>query len=175
MVDKWVEVNIHLNNYTRTNEAIADVVNNLVQEFKSSNLIKSWHFFREPQIRLRFFGEEKKIEEVKRTIDTRLQSLESSRGDLYSRHVFGSPGVPGVEYPGESGFWGDDWSLVMRLWEETSEFALALISRGAHKPLEIHGERHVHLLLNQLGLDHSYIDTNVEIVIQYVRQKGPDE
>ena len=175
MADKWVEVNIHLNNYTRANEAIADVVKNLVEKFKSGNLIKSWHFFREPQIRLRFFGEEDKIEKVKQMIDDCLKDLESSKGDLYSCHVFGSHGIRGKEYTGEDDFWDNDWSLVMKLWEQTSEFVLALISGKPCIALDVHGERHVHLFLNQLGLAHTYVDTSKEKIIQYRRQKKPDE
>ena len=175
MTEKWIEVNIHLNGYSRINEVIAEIVKELVQDFKNKGWIKSWHFFREPQIRLRFFGEEENIEKVKDSIEAKLTEKESTKGDLYSCHIFGSHGRRNEEYVGEADYWRDDWSLVMKLWENSSEFALNLVSKGASIPFDIHGERHVHTLLNQLGLDHVYFDTGTEKVIQYRRPKRPNE
>lgn len=168
-------MNIHLNDYSRTDEVIAETVKEFVEDFKREGWVKSWHFFREPQIRLRFFGEEKNIGEAKKLIDDKLKEKESTNGELYSCHVFGAHGRRDEEYTGEGDYWLDDWSLVMKLWENTSEFALNIISKGADKPLDIHGERHVHLLLNQLGLPHVYVDTGTEKLIQYRRQKRPNE
>lgn len=175
MTDKWVEVDIHLNVYGRTNEVLVETVKEFVEDFKKKGWIKSWHFFREPQIRLRFFGEANSIEKVKNSLNDRLQQLESERSDLFSCHVFGSHGQRGKEYTGEHDFWKEDWPLVMKLWNDTSEFALSLISKGAKKPLDIHGERHIHLLLNQLGLPHLYVDTGTEKLIQYRRKKQLNE
>jgi len=172
--DKWIEVDIHLNNYTRTDEVIRETVKELVQDFKTKNWIRSWHFFREPQIRLRFYGEAENIDKVKEAVDSKLNERESTKGDLYSCHVFGSHGRRNEEYVGESGFWLNDWLSVMKLWENTAEFALSMID-SASKPLDVHGERHVHLLLNQLGLPHEYTDLGNEIVIIYRRRKHPDE
>jgi hypothetical protein len=171
LADKWVEVNIHLNAYAQSNKAIAETVKELVEDFRTKGWLKSWHFFREPQIRLRFFGEEENTSKMKDLIDEKLGLKESTEASLYACHVFGSHGERDKEYVGEAGFWQDDWPLVMKLWENTSEFALKLISKGATKPLDIHGERHVHLLLNQLGLDHVYADLGNEMLIQYRRPK----
>jgi hypothetical protein len=175
LADKWIEVNIHLNGYLRTNEVLAGTVKKLVDDFKKENWIKSWHFFREPQIRLRFFGDENNIVKIKEVIDNKLKEMESTKGELYSCHVFGSHGRRDEEYAGEADYWHDDWSLVMKLWENTSEFALNLITKGPSKSLDIHGERHIHLLLNQLGLPHDYFNTGKEIIIQYRRPKRPNE
>lgn len=38
LTGKWVEVDIHLNSYRRSNEAIAETVKELVQDFKD----KGW-------------------------------------------------------------------------------------------------------------------------------------
>lgn len=167
LTGKWVEVDIHLNSYRRSNEAIAETVKELVQDFKDKGWIESWHFFREPQIRLRFYGEENNIVKVKNAIENKLSEMESTKGYLYSCHVFGAHGDRNREYVGERDYWQDDWSSVMKLWENTSGFALNLISKGASKPLDIHGERHVHLLLNQLGLPHDYFDTGTEKIIDF--------
>ena len=175
MTDKWVEVDIYLNDYSQSNKVIAETVKELVEDFKNKDWVKSWHFFREPQIRLRFFGEEENVKEMKGLINEKLNEKESTESDLYSQHVFGSHGRENEEYSGEADFWQDDWSLAMKLWETNSEFAMKLISEGATKPLDIHGERHVHLLLNQLGLDHAYVNTGTEIIIEYRRQKRSDE
>jgi hypothetical protein len=174
MTDKWVEVNIHLNSYSRTNEVIATTVRRFVDELRTKDWIKSWHFFREPQIRLRFLGEDENIKEVKRYLESELELLERTRGDLYSCHVFGCHGVRDKEYVGEADNWKGDWQLVTKIWENTSEFTMRLIEKP-ERPLEYHGERHVHLLLNQLGLDHLYCDTGTEMIIQYRRHKAPGE
>lgn len=177
MTDKWVEVNVHLNGYSpsNVNKVIVETVKRLVEDFEQNGLVKSWHFFREPQIRLRFFGEEENVSKMKDLIDKKLNEMESTEGNLYSCHIFGSHGWRNKEYQGEADFWRDDWPLVMKLWEASSEFAVKLITKGPSRPLDIHGERHVHALLNQLGLDHVYADTGTEIVIQYRRQKRPNE
>jgi len=175
LADKWIEVNIHLNDYSRTNEALIETVRKLVQDFKKENWIKSWHFFREPHIRLRFFGEEENITKIKDAIERKLNEMESTKSELYAYHIFGSHGRKNEEYTGEADYWLDDWPLVMKLWENTSEFALNLISKKPSKPLGIHGERHIHLLLNQLGLPHEYFGTQTEVIIQYRRPKRPDE
>lgn len=115
MTKKWVEVDIYLSDYRRTNEVITETVKELVQAFKDKGWIESWHFFREPQIRLRFYGEENNIAKVKEEIDTKLKEMESTKGELYSCHVFGSHGQRGKEYTGEADFWQDDWPLVLKL------------------------------------------------------------
>lgn len=93
LTGKWVEVDIHLNSYRRSNEAIAETVKELVQDFKDKGWIESWHFFREPQIRLRFYGEENNIVKVKDAIENKLSEMESTKGDIYSCHVFVHMGI----------------------------------------------------------------------------------
>lgn len=174
LADKWIEVNIHLNGYSQSNKVIAETVKELVKDFKEKGWVKSWHFFREPQIRLRFFGEEENVSKMESVINEKLNQKESTEGNLYSCHIFGAHGERNKEYAGEADYWKDDWSLVIKLWEACSEFAMTLISKGASKPLDTHGERHIHVLLNELGLDHVYADTGTEMVIQYRRPKRPN-
>jgi hypothetical protein len=175
LADKWIEINIHLNGYSRSNKVIAETVKELVEDFKEKGWVKSWHFFREPQIRLRFFGEEENISKMESLMDEKLNKKESAEGDLYSCHMFGAHGERNKEYVGEADYWQDDWSLAMKLWEACSEFAMDLIAKGTSKPLDIHGERHIHVLLNELGLPHVYANTGTEMVIKYLRPIRPNE
>ena len=175
MVDRWLEVNIFLTDYAHANDVLRDTIARLVQSFRDEELIKAWHFFREPQIRLRFFCDEEDITEIRDTLDRELANLEAGRPDFYVRHTFGSHGQEGIEYTGEAGFWLEDWPLVMKLWEDMSDFSLGLISKGFSKIAEIHGERQVHLLLNELGVNHIYVDTGTEKIIQLRRTKAPGE
>lgn len=151
---KWVEVNIHLADPSRTDEALVGFVAPFVENCKSEGLIQSWHFFREPEIRLRFMGEEAKIDGLRKTLDASLTDLEKSHSDLYEKHVFGAHGIAGQEYVGEGKKeeWGNDWNTAIRYYEDGSETALEILSRKQpDKPLQLHAERHTHLFLNQLG------------------------
>jgi len=65
MADKWIEVDIYLRDYSRTNEVICSFIRPFVERCKTKHGTKSWHFFREPQIRLRFFGEEETISSIR--------------------------------------------------------------------------------------------------------------
>ena len=152
MPKKWILVNIHLKSYNKTNDVLREFVAPYVTELKEHHAFDSWHFFREPAIRLRFFGEEKDIEDIKKGLDSKLSELEQSQSDLYDKHVFGAYEEEGKVYEGEAEYYGENaWPLVYKLWEAGSELTLKLYYTTPEKPIKLHADRHVHLILNQLG------------------------
>jgi hypothetical protein len=149
---KWVEVNIHLSDYSATDAVLKQFVWPYVQACKARGAIYSWHFFREPEIRLRFYGKEPEINIIKQDLDSTLSQLEAGQPEIFHHHLFGSHGKDGEEYPGEADTWGGDWPIAMRVYENGAETALRFLTSERHdKPLEHHADRYVHLLLNQLG------------------------
>ena len=68
MSRKWIEVNIHLKSYNKTNDVLREFVAPYVTKLKECNAFDSWHFFREPAIRLRFFGKENDIDYIRKEL-----------------------------------------------------------------------------------------------------------
>lgn len=157
MASKWVEVNIHLNDhsYSVTNNVLREFVAPCVQECKAKHRISSWHFFREPAIRLRLFGEAGEIDKIKEELHSRLSQLEIAQPQIYKTHLFGAHGEEGKEYQGEAEIWGSDWPIAMEFVHCSAETALQfVILEKPHMQRDFHADRYVHLLLNQLGFDH---------------------
>jgi len=152
MSRKWIEVNIHLKSYNKTNDVLRKFVASYVKELKERHAFDSWHFLREPAIRLRFFGEEKNIDDIRKELDSRLSELEHSQSDLYEQHVFGAHGIEGEIYSGEADSYGENaWPWVYKLLEAGANLAIQLCCNAPEKSIDYHAQRHVHLILNQLG------------------------
>ncbi|MDH4268872.1 MAG: hypothetical protein OEV52_00980 [Dehalococcoidia bacterium] len=149
---KWVEVNIHLTDYSVTDAVLKQFVAPYVEECKATRAVCSWHFFREPEIRLRFYGKEDEIDRIKQGLDSKLLQLEATQPAIFSRHIFGSHGKEGEQYLGEADIWGNDWPMAMEVYQHGAEPALQFLTSERHdKPVDYHADRYVHLLLNRLG------------------------
>lgn len=156
MSSKWIEVNIHLKSYDRTNDVLREFVAPYVTKLKERDAFDSWHFFREPapSIRLRFFGKENDIDDIRKELDSKLTNLERSQSGLYDKHVFGSHGEEGETYVGEADSYGENaWPWVYKVHEAGSNLALQLCCSKPEKPINYHAQRQVHLILNQLGFN----------------------
>lgn len=149
---KWLEVNIHLKDYSVTDAVLKEFVAPYTQACKAKGAIYSWHFFREPEIRLRFYGKETDIDEIRQDLDSRLSQLETDQPGVFEKHIFGAHGREGEQYQGEEDMWGSDWPIAMKFYEYGSETACQfLVAERSDKSLDYHADRYVHLLLNQLG------------------------
>ena len=152
MTESWIEVNIKPTRRERINEILREFVAPYVEEVKARRSVARWHFFREPEIRLRFSGDQRHIHNIQREPDSRLAELEASRPDIYSEHFFGGHGRRHEVYPGEVDTYGTDvWPLVCELWEAGFELALRVVLTAPEKTICFHAQRHIHLLLNQMG------------------------
>ncbi len=152
MSRKWIEVNIHLKSYNKTDDVLREFVSPYVAELKKRHAFESWHFFREPAIRLRFFGIEKNIGDIKEELDSKLYELERSQSGLYDKHIFGSHGKKGEDYPGEADSYGENaWPWVCKFLEAGSDLDIKLCCIPPANPLKYTDERHVNIILNQLG------------------------
>jgi len=159
---RWVEVNIRLRDVARQNEVLLDFVNGFVQGHRDK--FKVWHFLREkspvtgePEIRLRFFGEEKDIRSVQQDLDWELRLLETSKGNVYSSHAFGGHGDPNKIYEGEEdGFGKNGWEIFADFLMKTSEVAISFLRKEplgkSEKDWTFYMERFSHCFWNQLGV-----------------------
>ena len=119
----WIEVNIQCRPEDR-DVALTKLVRNIVNECESKT--ESWHFLWEGKpwpttLRLRFFGEDEKINEIRLILDEKLISIP---------HCYGAHGDCGedIQYIGEADSWGiEAWEKGMKFMELGSEFALDLI------------------------------------------------
>lgn len=167
---KWTEVNIHVSNSNQLKRAILSFVKPFVKNCKRTHRIDSWHFFFEecpltgprhgqPEIRLRFYGESIEINQINNELRTELNKCTRSTRNPITFYHFGNHGSSGT-YRGQRANWGTDWSLVMKQFNNSSEYALQFLGkRNLHKRVGYHGERYVHLLLNQLRIPHTQILT----------------
>ncbi len=155
-MNKWIELNIFLKDYSRTNDVLYKTISPYIKELYDRNLKFNWHFFREPEIRLRIFANSEEIERIKVELDTNLTNLEKLEDALYCKHLFGCHGKEGGEYNGEEEFYGKDaWELCYKRWEIGSNLALLLCAESMGKSLPFYATRDIHLFLNQLGLEPS--------------------
>jgi hypothetical protein len=124
-----------------------------------------WHFLREvspetkgPEIRLRFYGSEEKMREIRRDLDEELKLRESESPEVYFSHIFGAHGESNKEYVDEAGAFGErGWRIFRKFLMDSSETALRFIedevAQIPEKPLPSYINSFFHLLMNQLGPD----------------------
>lgn len=149
---KWIEVNIHLINEKDTDGYIKSRISEIVQIAKTKYQILHWHFFREPEIRLRFLVLN---EQAKGLVDylTGELTADQTASTRVSHFIFGKHGKAGESYDGEADVWGDNWGIAMRMYEYQSELALAIIFFDT-KDYRFLLHRYIHLFFDQLGIDH---------------------
>lgn len=169
--DVWVEVNIHFQGGV---DEARWVILNFVKPFVDSHrkLKQSWHYFvercppsgersGEPEIRLRFCGTSANIATIRTDLTSQLTQLIQSGQPPVTHFHFGKHGGPG-QYDGEKDHWGKDWTIAMKQYENGAEFGLYFLSnypkqKDPHIPVERHGHRYAHLLLNQMTVPHNYV------------------
>lgn len=147
MTESWVEVNIHLVHKEETNEFIRSNLSDLIHLINATEKVYSWHFFREPEIRLRFqvddtLGVERKIHDW----------LAALQGNRYISHfIFGKHGVAGERYTGEEEVWGKLWPTAKKMYQYLSELAIDLIKSRIDDTMFL--RRYIHLFFDQLGYE----------------------
>jgi len=161
MSEKWVEVNIRVPDQQRMNGVLLSFVKPFVE--KRRERVVFWHFLRETspetggaEMRLRFYGSEEKMGEIKRDLDDELKQHESESPKVYLSHIFGAHGESNKEYADETGAFGQrGWAIFRKFLMDSSETALRFIedevAQVPEKPLPFYAERFYHLLMNQLG------------------------
>ena len=167
---KWTEVNVHVRNPNQFKRAILSFVKSFVKNCRRTHQLDSWHFFLEkcpltgprhdePEIRLRFYAESAVIDQIENELRTKLDKLVRSHRNPITFYHFGKHGRPG-KYRGERPNWKTDWPIVMEHFNYGSEYALQFLSKKSlHRRLGYHGQRYVHLLLNQLLIPHTQVPT----------------
>ena len=152
---KWIEVNIECSSGSE-NKHLMSFVKPVVTEFR--NDVKSWHFLWEGKhypltLRLRFYGNEEVINNIRTFLDEHLKGV---------THAYGSHGncAQYAEYTGEINDWGSKgWTKGVELLEFGSEFALELVenkdklgtSEEYRKNAFDFADRYTHLFLNQIS------------------------
>lgn len=152
---KWIEVNIKCAPETQ-DEYLTKTVRKILNECRSK--YESWHFLWEGKpwpntLRLRFFGNDNKIDDIKQYLEEELKDI---------CHCYGEHGDcgEGKEYKGEANGWGTNvWDKGIKFMEFGSEFALELIenkdklgkSREYKGDAFFYADRYTHLFLNQVG------------------------
>ena len=185
---EWIEVNIGVNNNPEArNFVLVNFVAPLVRKRGRQDL-RSWHFLWEGKpwpelkevgitLRLRFYGKNGIIDQLKQQIDKKLTELEKSRSEFYFGHCFGEHGNCGKEYKGEAKGWGTKgWKLGVKMLEFGSETALELIknkdklgkSEEYKKPVNFYADRYVHCFLNQFTTLINEIDFYLNEAIQRI-------
>ena len=174
---KWVEVNIHFSDPQENRRVLLAFVKPFVEDCKKHSLIESWHFFEErcpqrgpklgePEIRLRFYGESEDIDAVKDQLSSKLRNLVASSKDPITYYHFGNHGEPG-DYVGEANYWGNDWSIAMKQYQEGAELGLWFIQNfSSTMPLE-RWQKISHLILNQLLVPHGNFHTTVGATLDF--------
>jgi len=184
---KWVEANIGVKEDSNTKRTVLlEFVAPLVEKTRSK--VKSWHFLWESKpwpevkrigttLRLRFYGDENTIDQLRQEIEKNLTELEKSKLEYYLGHCFGKHGDCNKVYEGEANNYGDKgWELVVKMLKFGSEVALELIknedklgrSEEYKKPVKVYADRYVHCFLDQLSTLVNEIDFYLEQAIQRI-------
>ena len=156
---KWIEVNIECPEKSSMDDYLVKLVKPIVEEVR--NNVRSWHYLWEGRpwpltLRLRFFGDDKEIEQSRELLDGKLKDVS---------HCYGEHGDCGKdkEYKGEadgSDGWGiKGWEAGMKFLEMGSEFALELVtnkeklgkSNEYKRSASQYADRYTHLFLNQMS------------------------
>jgi len=180
LVLKWVEVNIEQSVKSK-DELLTKLVGPVLNEFKAE--VESWHFLWEGKpwpstLRLRFLGEEQKIERLRKSLEEKLIGIS---------HCYGAHGDcrEHAKYDGEANGgngWGiKAWERGIKFMEFGAEFALELVenrsklgkSNEYKKDASFYADRYTHLFLNQIGslIDEAEFDLN-EGIFRYAYRIG---
>lgn len=142
----WTEVNILPVSAKEPERLLTGVVDPLVHDVLAGHWDR-WHFFWEPELRLRFrWAPESAPPDCRSELIGQL-NLARSDGLLTSWEE--------TPYHGEASDYGREvWEAVVADWMSGSELALAIIRAGKHltMPREYHWERRTHLFTDQLLL-----------------------
>jgi hypothetical protein len=156
IVYKWLELNIVLTDESKFNQVLKELVAPYIKRLYKASTFKTWHYFREPNLRWRICGEEYCINFAKKMLDELLSKYERTKPKIYKSHFFGEHGVIGKEYHGEQELYGNDaWELCYKRWEAGSNLALLLCTSTQDKSLPFYYTRDIHLFENQLGFDYA--------------------
>lgn len=142
----WTEVNILPASAREPERLLADVAAHLVHGLLRGNYDR-WHFFWEPELRLRFRWRSQLTARTGRRILADHLRCAADRGDLVCWAE--------VPYDGEADDYGPEvWEAMTADWMSGSELALAVIQAGDNLPgpREFYWERHTHLFANQLNV-----------------------
>jgi Lantibiotic biosynthesis dehydratase C-term len=179
--EHWVEINLYC--ARRHQDAILlDHILPCVRKIEDQGDLVTWHYFREPEIRLRV---RMRGARARRRSEKSLGRLADSlkKLGLVDGWHFGSHGEEGVAYSGEEERYGKEgWKAAQDYFRHGSETAILLLGlkregllenplwgkslgnpwEGGEKnpwrkreddPLVYHWSRYVHLFSNQLGFD----------------------
>jgi len=135
--NEWIEINIHFKGgWNEARRVILDFIRPFVNGHR--RLKQSWHYFQElcppngdrpgePEIRLRFFGKSNNIAMIRADLIRELgRPISSGQSPVTSYH-FGNHGGPG-QYKGETDYWGKDWKIAMRQYQNGAEFGLFILA-----------------------------------------------
>jgi hypothetical protein len=180
-MEHWIEVNLTVDMKLQ-NQVLLDHLRPYVERLRRNGTLLRYHFFREPEIRLRVklnSAKAKRAEEknVKRLAESLVEA------GLVSEWHFGRHGEEGEPYSGEQDRYGEKgWQVAQAYFENGAEVALNLLElsrkgrlenplwakglgnpwEGGDKnpwrereenPLLYHWSRYVHLFTNQLGFN----------------------
>ena len=154
--EAWIEINIPTRRQPDL-ELLSDVVEPLLH-VELVNEVESWHFFWEPELRLRLRWRDPSRQEE---LEGRLaEILDRWRGESrLESWSAGNHGNPGERHAGEATEYGPEvWDLIQKEWENGSELALRLLALSdaggltgtTAGTLEAHWARHVHLYTNRI-------------------------
>jgi hypothetical protein len=165
---KWIELNVYLSDDGKFNQVLNDLVKPVIKRLYDNGKLLSWHYFREPHLCWRIFGEEWFIEGVKEELDTQLGILEKENPEIYKNHFFGAFCEAGKNYAGEAELYGSNaWQLCYKRWEAGSNLALLLCTQDTEKSIPFHYTRDIHLMENQLGLE---LSDTITIYLKWVKK-----
>jgi hypothetical protein len=151
---KWFEITVILTDNTKFNDVLKFFVKPLVSRMYEKEIDFSWHFFREPELRLRFLLRPLISEIMSANMDKQLVNLEASCPEVIHQHYFSCHGEKDKIYTGEESFYGKEaWQLCYKRWEAGSNLALLLCTTTTSKEIPFHYIRDIHLFENQLGLE----------------------
>jgi hypothetical protein len=173
---KWIETNIYTNKESQVNDVLVNFVKPYIDNLYNSINRISWHYFREPHIVFRIYGEDETIKIVKEELELLLNTFERNEPEIYYRHFFGAFCKEGDEYKGEAELYGEDaWELCYKRWETGSNLALQLLSKEPIKSIPFHYTRDIHLFENQLGFEYSDAITIYMKWVKRLMECLPDE
>jgi hypothetical protein len=150
--ETWIEINIPARK-SPDRDLLRDVVEPLVHAELVDEL-ETWHFFWEPELRLRLRWRDPSRRDA---VETHLATIldrwrDEGRFESWSA---GNHGIAGERHRGEAAEYGPEmWDLIQKEWENGSEIALRLVAVGLTGTLtptaEKHWDRHVHLYTNRI-------------------------
>jgi len=180
-LEYWIEINL-LAKRRIQDEILLDILKPHVEKLQNKGVLVTWHFFREPEIRVRvrLRNESSRAKEIE-ALAKLANSLQKRR--LISDWHFGNHGAKGLNYAGEEDRYGcNGWKIAQDYFNQGSEIALRLLAlkkqnklenplwakslgnpwEGGKRnpwrerlknPLVYHWSRYVHLFTNQIGFD----------------------